>query len=170
VCTDYLLLSTTKIYKFYEFTIQISSDTRTLDSVLSILRECVAAKTPWRAPNLQGLVDLCAAERIAATLTRTGGGHPSPDRGTVSAFWVLSALATKGKSAIAVGCCKYKEQVPRLFLSLLVDSKFCLRIRLCGALPLMTPVLKLQACRALGLYPVLQVKIQSTKCDKNCPQ
>ena len=75
---------------------QTQYDGHTICNVLTILRESVAAKTPWRPSNLEQLLRLDATLRITEILVQLFKKDELTDRGIGAAFWLLSALATKG--------------------------------------------------------------------------
>ena len=89
---------------------QTTRDPVTLGSAFAILRECVAARSLWRPTNLARLIELEATDVLAKALVRTmatqqqqqqqeqqqqQSGQTS-DQALICAFWILSALATKG--------------------------------------------------------------------------
>ena len=74
-----------------------------MDNALSVLRECVAARSSWRPKCLVHLMTRDATDVIGNTLVRRLNGFDDneDDRGLICAFWILSALATKGKQSKA---------------------------------------------------------------------
>ncbi|XP_059081285.1 cytosolic carboxypeptidase 1-like isoform X2 [Tigriopus californicus] len=109
---------------------ELSKDPKTTTHELFILRDGVAAKTLWRSQNLSHLIALNATEVLARRLVHFHQDESLSESGVISAFWILSALATK-------------------------DSKFSWQFG--GALKIINPLLKRLACKSLGLYPILQV-------------
>lgn len=75
---------------------QTQYDGHTICNVLAILRESVAAKTPWRAANLEQLLRSDATLRITEILVQLFKKDELTEKGIGAAFWLLSALATKG--------------------------------------------------------------------------
>ena len=78
----------------YSILLQSSENGSTLDNALAILRECVAARSIWRPNCLRHLMCFDCTDIIAKTLARVS--DKLSDNGVICAFWILSALATKG--------------------------------------------------------------------------
>ena len=71
-------------------------------NLVLILREAVLAKTAWRGAILSQLLKLNATEAVGKLLVRVHRmqimqHQPLADHILVCLFWILSALATKGK-------------------------------------------------------------------------
>lgn len=81
---------------------QVSCDSRTVGYVLVTLRECVASKAVGRSETLARFVALNASEKVAKTLVRLHamGTGVLTDQNVVAICWILSALATRGKTRI----------------------------------------------------------------------
>ena len=72
---------------------------------MAIFRELLAARTEWRPSALHHILSLEATDVISRLLVRVckpGTGSPTlSDHSFICCFWILSALATKGKQTAA---------------------------------------------------------------------
>ena len=99
------------------FLLQECNDSTVLGNILAIQRELLSARSLWRPSALSTFLDLEATEVIARLLVRvckpstptTPTSTPSnanasqaslSDHSFVCSFWILSALATKGKNSL----------------------------------------------------------------------
>ena len=80
-----------------------------MGNLLAIFRELLAARTEWRPSALSALIDCEATDVIAKLLVRvckTNSQHHHSatlsDHSFVCCFWILSALATKGKDKFEI--------------------------------------------------------------------
>ena len=97
--------------------LQECNDPTVLGNILAIQRELLSARSLWRPSALSTFLDLEATEVIARLLVRvckpstplTPTSTPSnaitsqaslSDHSFVCSFWILSALATKGKNLL----------------------------------------------------------------------
>ena len=84
---------------------QECSDPNVLGNLLAIFRELLAARTEWRPSALHHILSLEATDVISRLLVRVckpGTGSPTlSDHSFICCFWILSALATKGKQTAA---------------------------------------------------------------------
>ena len=101
-----ILYSFHKINKNWKFSpFQECSDPNVLGNLLAIFRELLAARTEWRPSALHHILSLEATDVISRLLVRVckpGTGSPTlSDHSFICCFWILSALATKGKQIAA---------------------------------------------------------------------
>ena len=73
-----------------------------MGNLLAIFRELLAARTDWRPAAMHHVMEIEATEVIAKLLVKvtkpSGAGTLTlSDHSFICAFWILSALATKGE-------------------------------------------------------------------------
>ena len=88
-----------KIYSLYFQT----NDPSVAINLILILREAIQAKTSWRGSTLLQIIKVNATEGVGKLLVRIQKmqimqHQPLADHILVCIFWILSALATKGKT------------------------------------------------------------------------
>ena len=88
-----------KIYSLYFQT----NDPSVAINLILILREAIQAKTSWRSSTLLQIIKVNATEGVGKLLVRIQKmqimqHQPLADHILVCIFWILSALATKGKT------------------------------------------------------------------------
>ena len=91
-------------YIFFQFSISIfqTNDPSVAINLILILREAIQAKTSWRGSTLVQILKVNATEAIGKLLVRVHKmqimqHQPLADHILICMFWILSALATKGK-------------------------------------------------------------------------
>ena len=89
---------------FFQFSISIfqTNDPSVAINLILILREAIQAKTSWRGSTLVQILKVNATEAIGKLLVRVHKmqimqHQPLADHILICMFWILSALATKGK-------------------------------------------------------------------------
>ena len=91
-------------YIIFQFSISIfqTNDPSVAINLILILREAIQAKTSWRGSTLVQILMFNATEAIGKLLVRVHKmqimqHQPLADHILICMFWILSALATKGK-------------------------------------------------------------------------
>ena len=91
-------------YYIFQFSISIfqTNDPSVAINLILILREAIQAKTSWRGSTLVQILKVNATEAIGKLLVRVHKmqimqHQPLADHILICMFWILSALATKGK-------------------------------------------------------------------------
>ena len=91
-------------YIIFQFSISIfqTNDPSVAINLILILREAIQAKTSWRGSTLVQILKVNATEAIGKLLVRVHKmqimqHQPLADHILICMFWILSALATKGK-------------------------------------------------------------------------
>ena len=91
---------------FFQFSISIfqTNDPSVAINLILILREAIQAKTSWRGSTLVQILKVNATEAIGKLLVRVHKmqimqHQPLADHILICMFWILSALATKGKES-----------------------------------------------------------------------
>ena len=94
-------------YNFFQFSISIfqTNDPSVAINLILILREAIQAKTSWRGSTLVQILKVNATEAIGKLLVRVHKmqimqHQPLADHILICMFWILSALATKGKKPL----------------------------------------------------------------------
>ena len=94
-------------YIIFQFSISIfqTNDPSVAINLILILREAIQAKTSWRGSTLVQILKVNATEAIGKLLVRVHKmqimqHQPLADHILICMFWILSALATKGKKPL----------------------------------------------------------------------
>ena len=110
-----------KISKFFYFHIFIFNFFQTNDpsvaiNLILILREAIQAKTSWRGSTLVQILKVNATEAVGKLLVRVHKmqimqHQPLADHILICMFWILSALATKGKKSYSDFNISYTQKI-----------------------------------------------------------
>ena len=110
-------------FKKISISIFQTNDPSVAINLILILREAIQAKTSWRGSTLVQILKVNATEAVGKLLVRVHKmqimqHQPLADHILICMFWILSALATKGKKTITSTANDIKSFQGRLFCNI----------------------------------------------------